>query len=309
MTYKQSKADPCLYFAWIGGEMVLFVAWVDDGMVLGPPSLVEQVQRDLEKSFTCKRKGELTEYVGSKLTISRDEYGKGTVKFTHPVVIKKINDEYKMTDGPVSKTPDVAGQVLVKGDGEGTGTSNQMKMYWSATATCMFMMQWSRPDIFNAVRGLARHMTAPREAHVCALMTLLKYVTHTKERGLVIAPRDFWSTGYKFKIHGRSDSDYATNPDDHRGASGGRVFVSNVPISFRSITQKFVTLSVTVAEIAAGVMVAQDMLYVYRLLESMELEVELPMILEMDNSGAVDIANSWSVGDRTRHIDVRNYFL
>jgi hypothetical protein len=85
--------------------------------------------------------------------------------------------------------------------------------------------------------------------------------------------------------------------------------VNNVPISFRSVTQKFVTLSVTEAEIAAGVMVTQDMLYVYRLLESLELKVELPMILEMDNSGAVDIANSWSVGCRTRHVDVRNYFL
>ena len=31
-------------FAWIGGEMVVFVALVDDIMVLGPPSLVEQVQ-------------------------------------------------------------------------------------------------------------------------------------------------------------------------------------------------------------------------------------------------------------------------
>jgi hypothetical protein len=95
MTYKQSKADPCLYFAWIGGEMVVFVAWVDDVMVLGPPSLVEQVQRDLEKSFTCKREGELTEYVGSKLTFSRDDNGKGTVKFMQPVLIKKIHDEYK----------------------------------------------------------------------------------------------------------------------------------------------------------------------------------------------------------------------
>ena len=41
MTYKQSKADPCLDFAWIGSEMVVFVAWVDDVMVLGPPYLVE----------------------------------------------------------------------------------------------------------------------------------------------------------------------------------------------------------------------------------------------------------------------------
>jgi hypothetical protein len=33
------------------------------------------------------------------------------------------------------------------------------------------------------------------------------------------------------------------------------------------------------------------------------------MVLEMDNSGAVDLANNWSVGGRTRHVDVRNYFL
>ncbi len=40
------------------------------------------------------------------------------------------------------------------------------KMYRSATATFMYMMQWSRPDTFNAVHGLASRMTVPREAHV-----------------------------------------------------------------------------------------------------------------------------------------------
>jgi hypothetical protein len=202
MTYKQSKADPCLYFAWIGGEMIVFVAWVDDIMVLRPPSLVEQVQHNLEKAFTCKCEGELTEYVGSKLTFTRDDDGKGTIKFTQPVLIKKLNEEYKISDGPVSKMPAVAGQVLMKGDREGTVSLEQIKMYRSATAAFMFIIQWSRPDIFNAVQQLARHMTVPREAHVHALMTLLTYVTHTKDRGLAIAPRDLWSTGYKFKIHG-----------------------------------------------------------------------------------------------------------
>ena len=33
------------------------------------------------------------------------------------------------------------------------------------------------------------------------------------------------------------------------------------------------------------------------------------MVLEMDNRGAVELANNWSVGGRTRHIDVKNYFL
>jgi hypothetical protein len=66
--------------------------------------------------------------VGSKLTFSHDDDRKGTVKCTQPVLIKKINDEYKMSDGPVSKTPAVAGQVLVKDDGEGTVTPDQIKM-------------------------------------------------------------------------------------------------------------------------------------------------------------------------------------
>jgi pyruvate/2-oxoglutarate dehydrogenase complex dihydrolipoamide dehydrogenase (E3) component len=55
-------------------------------------------------------------------------------------------------------------------------------------------------------------------------------------------------------------------------------------------------------------MVAQDMLHIYRLMESLELEVEFPMVLEMDDSGTVNIANSWSVGGRTCHVDVCNYF-
>ena len=70
-----------------------------------------------------------------------------------------------------------------------------IKMYRLATATCMFMMQWLHPDLFNAVQGRARHITALKEAHVHALMTLINYVTHTS-RGLVLAPKELWSVGY-----------------------------------------------------------------------------------------------------------------
>ena len=90
----------------------------------------------------------------------------------------------------------------------------------------------------------------------------------TKNRGLVPSPETLWdgSKKFKFKIHGRSDSDYAGKKCDRRSISGGRVFVNNAPVSFRSNTQKIVTLSVTEEDGAAGVMVAQDMLYVYRLI-------------------------------------------
>jgi len=65
---------------------------------------------------------------------------------------------------------------------------------------------------------------------------------------------------------------------------------------FKSSTQKSVALSVCEAEQTAGVLCAQDMLYVRHILKSMGLKMKLPMILEMDNMGAVDLANNWSVG-------------
>jgi len=59
---------------------------------------------------------------------------------------------------------------------------------------------------------------------------------------------------------------------------------------------KAVALLVMEAASAAAIMVAQDMLYVYRLLESIGLSMELLMLLEMDDKGAVDLANNGSVG-------------
>jgi hypothetical protein len=73
---------------------------------------------------------------------------------------------------------------------------------------------------------------------------------------------------------------------------------------FKSLTQKSVTLSVCEAEQTAGVLCTQDMLYVKNVLESMGLKVKLPMCLEIDNKGAVDLANNWSIGGYTRHVDV-----
>ena len=35
----------------------------------------------------------------------------------------------------------------------------------------------------------------------------------------------------------------------------------------------------------------------------------MPMILEVNNMGAIDLANNWSSSMRTKHINVRHHFL
>ncbi len=85
--------------------------------------------------------------------------------------------------------------------------------------------------------------------------------------------------------------------------------LNDAPVRFRISMQKTVALSVTEAELYAAVMTAQDMLYVLHVLESIGLQAQLPMILEVDNKGTADLANSWSIGGHTRHIDMCQTFL
>jgi hypothetical protein len=76
----------------------------------------------------------------------------------------------------------------------------------------------------------------------------------------------------------------------------------------RSATQKTVALSLCEAELNAAFLCVQDMLYAKNLFESIGLKVELPMVLEIDNKGAVDLINSFTVGGRTHHINIKQCF-
>ncbi len=77
----------------------------------------------------------------------------------------------------------------------------------------------------------------------------------------------------------------------------------------KSSTQKVVTLSVMEAELYAAASCAQDMLFVWRMIQAMQLQVKLPMILQCNNKGTIDLSKNWSTGGRTRHVDVRMYML
>jgi hypothetical protein len=74
------------------------------------------------------------------------------------------------------------------------------------------------------------------------------------------------------------------------------MYLEGAPVMFKSSTQKSVALSVCKAEQTSGVLCAQDMLYTKHVLELMGLKVKLPMVLEMDNKGTVNLVNNWSVG-------------
>jgi hypothetical protein len=54
---KRSTADPCLYYKWERGTLVIMILWINNNMILGPEDLVVQVKADLMKQFECNDVG------------------------------------------------------------------------------------------------------------------------------------------------------------------------------------------------------------------------------------------------------------
>ena len=311
MECERSKADPCLFFKWdeIWG-LVMWLTWIDDKLCIANPQRVEHEKNTIMQHFKCDDVGPVKDYIGCKLEVNDNDR---SIKMTQPVLVQSLSDEFEdIPQGANPLTPARPGNILTKGDESDKLNPELHSRYRTGVGKLLYLAKHSRPDIANAVRELARHCHCPIKAHWEAMCLCIRYVRGTPSRGLVLKPTGIWDgkdKSFEFCVRGRSDSNYATDPESRRSVTGTVVYLNDAPIVFGSVTQKHVTLSVTEAELAAVVALVQDMMYVYRVIKSIGLKVKLPMIVEMDNSGARDLANSWSVGGRTRHVDVRMFFL
>ncbi len=64
---KRSSADPCLYYKWEGGRLVIMISWINDNMIVGPSDLVLKLKSNLMEQFKINDCGVLTEYIGNKI--------------------------------------------------------------------------------------------------------------------------------------------------------------------------------------------------------------------------------------------------
>ena len=53
----------------------------------------------------------------------------------------------------------------------------------------------------------------------------------------------------------------------------------------------------------------EELPFVLQLLQAMEIQVQLPITVHVDNVGAIWLANNNSSGERTSHMDIRAQFI
>ena len=72
---------------------------------------------------------------------------------------------------------------------------------------------------------------------------------------------------------------------------------------------KSVVLSTTEAEYMVLSEVVKELKFIVQLLQTMNITVELPITVHVDNVGAIWLSKDRNTGDRTKHIDIRTAFV
>ena len=72
---------------------------------------------------------------------------------------------------------------------------------------------------------------------------------------------------------------------------------------------KSVVLSTTEAEYMAQSEVVKELKFIVQLLQTKNIELELPITVHVDNIGAILLSNNRTTSDRTKHIDIRTSFV
>jgi len=138
------------------------------------------------------------------------------------------------------------------------------------------------------------------------LYRVIKYAIDTKNKGLELQPEE---TDDKWKLRAYSDADFAGDKETRISVTGYIIDFMNVPICWCSRGQKGVTLSTTEAEYVACSEVVREILFILYLLRHIKIEVELPISVNVDNIGAIFLAENQNSCDLTKHVDIRYHFI
>ena len=87
------------------------------------------------------------------------------------------------------------------------------------------------------------------------------------------------------------------------------VYFCGVLVAWKSKMQKHVTISTTEGEYVSISEVSCQILFVWHIAKDMGINVTLPIIVNVDNAGAIFLSNKKLVGQRTKHIDTRYHFV
>ena len=304
--FQVSPADPCLLFKENELGICIIIMYVDDMLIIGRKEQIEDFATKIQEVFSVKIQHNLTDYLGCEFHMNK-EGTKGWLG--QPSIIKSLEQKFgeRAMEERFSLTPGTPRFTARRLESpEDKVNPKEHEIYRSGVGTLLYLTKHSRPDICNPVRELSKTMDAPAPAHLKEMYKVIRHVLSTKGYGLKF---ELNKDMIKWALKALSDSDFASDKETRISVLGYIIYFCGIPIAWRSKGMKSVVLSTTEAEYMALSEVVKKLKFIVQLLQTMNIEVKLPITVYVDNVGAIWLSNNRTTSDRTKHTDIRTAFV
>ena len=165
-----------------------------------------------------------------------------------------------------------------------------------------YLVKHLHPDLANVTRELSKANDGTNPVAYKKLLHVIKYVIDMKNLGLKIEPTG--NSNNPWESVWFSNSDYAGDPVRRQSISSFVLYVIGVPVSWQSEMQKSVSLSSSEAEYIVLSEAVKEVIYVVQLLGSMKILVKYPVMVRVDNIGAIFVASNITTKCCTKHVEI-----
>ncbi|CAI7778967.1 unnamed protein product [Closterium sp. NIES-53] len=269
--FAPSTADPSLFLRTDATLPPFYVLVYVDDLVFATADTeaLAHVKSELQKRHTCTDLGELTSYLGLRITRDRAQR---TITLTQSHMVQQSVE-------PSGPYPELVGCL-------------------------MYLMTCTRPDLAYPLSLLARYVApgSHRKVHWDAAKRVLRYLCSTSGMGLMLGG---WA---RVVLTGHADASWVDDLATQRSSQGYTFSLGSGSISWRSTRSSSVLSSSCEAEIYTGAMAAQELCCLTYLLTDLGEEPRSPPVLYVNNKAMLALCQEHRMEHRTKHIAL-HYFL
>ena len=293
--FEQSLEDYSLFTYDKGTTRLHILIYVDDLIIAGSSVKATKNFKDyLSSCFHMKDLGPLQFFLGievarneSGIYLCQRKYALDIISETGLMEAKPANfpleenNKLALSDSPLLPDPKPYRRLLGR------------LIYLSVT----------RPDLAYSVHVLAQFMQTPREDHWLAALRVVRYLKSDPGQGILLRADN------NFQITGWCDSDWARCRLTRRSVTGYFVQLGESPVAWKTRKQRSTSRSSAEAEYRSLANLVQELIWLKRMLGTLGVKHDQPMIVRCDSKSAIHIATNPVFHERTKHIEIDCHFV
>jgi len=291
---KQSKEDPCLFYAKEKNKFLYCGVHVDDITVSSDNEFEKGYIEKIKQLIDLKDLGE-AETVLDMQVIQED----GKLYVHQKEYIKKLFRIYGMEECNAVTPID----VNIKMEACERSERIDARIYQELIGRLIYLSVHTRPDLSFALSCLSQFNSDPRVMHMSALKRILRYLKGTIDYCL-----EFGRKNQTNRIECEADASWYRT-QDAKSFTEILIYRNGDLIHWRSKKQSMIALSLTESELEAILEDVKEIVWISRLLREIGLSEKMTREVKYDNLNAVRLANGRNFKTKSKLMNRKCHFI